>query len=155
MTRIADRLIAWAERRAPDFVIGGMERPYMLRWWIGRRAKWLPCAYVHCFLRSDDDRALHDHPFSNVSILLRGSYVEHTIAAGGVHHRQRFTAGDWKVRWSGKYAHRIEIEEPCWTLFLRGPVYRKWGFHCPGGWLPWEQFVASDDIGAVGKGCEQ
>lgn len=36
--------------------------------------------------RSDDDRALHDHPWVNMSILLEGTYTEHTIAQGGVHH---------------------------------------------------------------------
>jgi hypothetical protein len=56
----------------------------MRRWWVIPRNKFFNI-YLHHFLHSDDDRALHDHPWWNVSILLRsGSYVEHTIAAGGV-----------------------------------------------------------------------
>lgn len=155
-TSFADRLIARAQQREPDFIIGGRERPYVLRWWLSRRAKWLPGAYVHQFLRSDDDRALHDHPFSNISILLRGEYTEHTIAQGGIHQRRRYQAGDVIVRLSGRRAHRIELHTgPCWTLFLRGPVYRQWGFHCPErGWVHWKDFTAHDDIGAIGKGCE-
>ena len=42
--------------------------------------------YLHEFSRSDDDRALHDHPWLfNLSVLLSGTYVEHTIDAGGIH----------------------------------------------------------------------
>lgn len=156
LTLIADRLIANAERRSPDFIIGGAERPYLHRWWITPRAKWLPCVYLHKFMRSDDDRALHDHPWVNASVLLRGTYTEHTIAQGGIHQRRVYKVGDIIVRRSGRIAHRVEIDEPCWTLFLRGPVYREWGFHCPDrGWIPWQQFVDADDIGSVGKGCEQ
>lgn len=153
---LAERLIAHAQKRPPDFVIGGSARPYLLRWWLSRRAKWLPGAYLHCFLRSDDDRALHDHPWPNVSILLRGEYTEHTIAAGGIHRREILRAGDWRFRLSGRFAHRIELHDgPCWTLFLRGPVYRQWGFHCPDrGWVHWREFTAPTDSGVVGKGCE-
>lgn len=151
----ADRIIAWASMREPDFIIGGKDRPYMYRWWLSPRRRWLPGVYVHQFLRSDDDRALHDHPFSNVSILLRGEYTEHTIAYGGIHNRKIYRAGDVRFRLSGKFAHRIELHDgPCWTLFLRGPVYRKWGFHCPEkGWVYWRDFVATDDIGGIGRGC--
>lgn len=151
----ADHLIDRCLQRKPDFIIGGEANPYLLRWWL-RRTRWTGSAYVHLFLRSDDDRALHDHPWVNASILLRGEYTEHTIDAGGIHRRQVFRAGDWKVRWSGKHAHRIEVHGgPCWTLFLTGPVYRGWGFHCPErGWVPWREFTAPHDKGAVGKGCE-
>jgi hypothetical protein len=38
-----------------------------------------------------------------------------------------------RMPWS---AHRIELPvgSPTWTLFLTGPVVRKWGFHCINGW---------------------
>ena len=55
----------------------------MRRWWVIPRNKWFN-VYLHHFLRSDDDRALHDQPWWNLSILLDGEYTEHTIAAGGV-----------------------------------------------------------------------
>jgi hypothetical protein len=152
---IADRLIARARRRQPDYVIGGAERPYLRRWWLIPRNKLLN-VYLHQFLRSDDDRALHDHPWASVSILLRGCYVEHTIAAGGIHERRLLTAGDTRVRASGRIAHRVElVDGPCWSLFITGPRYREWGFHCPEqGWIPWRRFTADDDPGAIGKGCD-
>jgi hypothetical protein len=142
-------------RRAPDFVIGGAERPYLLRWWLIPRNR-LFNVYLHCFMRSDDDRALHDHPWANCSIVLRGAYTEHTIDAGGIQRRRVINAGSVRLRLSGRFAHRIELHDgPCWTLFITGPRYREWGFHCPEqGWVHWKRFTAADDPGAVGPGCE-
>lgn len=150
-----DRLIDAAQRRPPDYVIGGAERPYMLRWWVIPRNRFFN-VYLHCFLRSDDDRALHDHPWTNCSIVLRGAYAEHTIAQGGVHRVAYRKAGDWHFRWTGRMAHRIEIEAPCWTLFLTGPRYREWFFHCTErGLVHWKAFTAADNPGAIGRGCAQ
>jgi len=151
---LAERLIARVTRRAPDFIIGGADRTYLRRWWVIPRNRFLN-VYLHEFLRSDDDRALHDHPWANCSIILRGAYTEHTIEAGGVHCAEVYEAGSAHLRLSGTFAHRIELHDgPCWTLFVTGPRYRSWGFHCPKGWVHWEKFTAQDDPGAVGKGCD-
>lgn len=151
---LAQRLIRKGERRDPDFIVGGADNPYLLRWWIIPRNRFFN-VYLHRFMRSDDDRAHHDHPWINASFLLRGSYIEHEILAGGIVKKSVRHAGDWRVRWSGKMAHRIEIHNGwCWTLFVTGPVYRDWGFHCPdAGWVPWQEFTAADDKGSVGPGC--
>lgn len=142
-----------AARRAPDFIIGGKDNPYMLRWWIIPRNKFFN-VYLHRFLRSDDDRALHDHPWWNVSCLIEGEYTEHTIEAGGVNARAIYRAGDLKARRSIA-AHRVDLHAgPCWSLFITGPVVREWGFHCPAGWRPWKQFVSARDNGEIGRGCE-
>jgi hypothetical protein len=134
--------------RAP-YIIGGADRPYLKRWWIvpfNRLFK----VYLHQFLRSDDDRALHDHPWFNISILLRGSYIEHT--PNGAHRRR---AGDIVVR-PARAAHRIELIEdaPVWTLFITGPNVRQWGFYCPNGWRHWRDFTHPDDSGEIGRGCD-
>ena len=141
-----------ADSRPPDFVIGGRDDPYMLRWWVIPRNRFFN-VYLHKFLHSDDDRALHDHPWINCSYLLEGTYVEHSILAGGVHRVVRYSAGDVKFR-RARTAHRIEIEKPCWSLFITGPVIREWGFHCPAGWRPWQTFVSEHDKGETGRGCD-
>lgn len=173
-----------AAARAPDFVVGATSPggAYLKRWyltpWRGwyrdidadQRTRWqraavrlsrlLPNLYLHQFLRDDDDRALHDHPSWAASLILFGGYVEHTIAAGGIHHRRAFGAGSLRFL-PTTHAHRIELERgmqgralPCWTLFLFGPTRRNWGFHCPErGWVPWEEFTADGNPGEVGKGC--
>ncbi len=151
---LPDRLIDRAFRRAPNVVIGGQERPYLLRWWLIPRNPVFN-VYLHCFLRSDDDRALHDHPWASLSVLLRGCYVEHTIEQGGIEHHATLRAGDWRFRWTGRLAHRIEIEAPCWTLFVTGPRYREWGFHCSKqGWIHWQRFTKAGAPGEVGPGCD-
>lgn len=150
ITRRCLRIMA---SRPPDFVIGGHDNPYLLRWYAIPRNR-LFNIYLHEFRRSDDDRALHDHPWFNVSLLLEGRYIEHTIAAGGVNARTLRQAGDWKFRapWA---AHRVELDgAPCRTLFITGPVQRSWGFHCPQGWRHWRVFTDARDTGSIGRGCE-
>ena len=141
-------------KRKPDIVIGGRENPYLHRWWLIPRNRVFN-VYLHHFLRSDDDRALHCHPWANASLLLSGEYTEHTIAQGGVHRAQIIRAGEFRIRWSGKLAHRIELHNgSCWTIFVTGPRYREWGFHCVQGWRHWREFTAPHDSGQIGRGCE-
>lgn len=153
-SRILSRAVAIMNSRWPDVVIGGHDNPYLLRWYVVPRNP-LFNIYLHQFLRSDDDRALHDHPWINASLLLDGSYTEHTIAAGGVHHQTVRKAGDVVLR-GPKAAHRIELHAgPCTTLFITGPRLRHWGFHCPErGWVHWRDFTDPADKGSVGKGCD-
>jgi len=159
------RALRIARSRSPDFVVGERDRPYLYRWFVIPRNRWFN-VYLHQFLRDDDDRALHDHPWVWCSILIHGAYVEHTTAAGGVHRRRLRRALSVKV--SGPWrAHRIELmpdwfihdhddrdaKSPAWTIFITGPRVRNWGFHCPKGWVPWQQFTDPNDPGATGRGC--
>ena len=149
---IGQRIVARLSRRSADFIIGGVEKPYLMRWWVIPRNRFFN-VYLHRFMRSDDDRALHDHPWANVSVLLVGRYVEHRIRAGGTEVRTERHAGSVVARLP-RTAHRIElIDGPCWTLFITGPKVRAWGFHCRRRWVPWQEFTAEHDSGAVGKGC--
>ncbi|AHE52599.1 hypothetical protein [Sphingomonas sanxanigenens] len=152
------RLPRWAERtmsrRVPDLVIGEAERPYLRRWWIIPRNRFFNL-YLHDVLRSDDDRALHDHPWWNVSVVLAGRYIEHTIAAGGIEHRAERAAGSFVFR-RARQAHRLEVlpGERAVTLFITGPRLREWGFHCTkAGWVHWQDFTAGDNGELVGRGC--
>ena len=137
-------------RRPPDFVIGEEQAPYLRRWWIIPRNRWFNI-YLHHFLRSDDDRALHDHPWMNLSILLRGQYIE------VMRHGQRLRRPWRPVLRRPTAAHRVELisERPVWSLFITGPKVRTWGFWCPKGWIPWTKFVEITPNGnQAGKGCE-
>jgi len=135
--------------RGPDFVVGGKENPYLLRWWLIPRNRFFN-VYLHKFMRSDDDRAEHTHPWAfNASWLLSGEYWEW---AHGIPSMRR--AGQVKFRW-GASQHRIELTNgPCWTLFFTGPVVRQWGFICPQGFVHWRKFTAPHDRGQIGRGCE-
>lgn len=145
-------LLVIGRRRRPDFIIGAAGDDYLRRWFVIPRNSVFN-AYLHQFVRSDDDRALHDHPWWNVSLLLYGEYVEHTMPQGGVNIRKRYVAGDVKFR-GAKYAHRVELTNgPCWSLFLTGPRIRTWGFHCPSRWVPWQEFTKPNNPGEIGRGC--
>lgn len=189
ISRLASLLIARiAGRRPPDFVVGADDPSgaYLLRWYLtpwrgwyrhipeGERTRWermavwvsmrLPNVYLHKFLRSDDERALHDHPWAWASLLLCGSYVEHTIAAGGIHRRAARLPGSLKLC-GPQVAHRVELcssadgtSVPCWTLFATTPILREWGFHCPHrGWVHWRVFTAAESgrRGEIGRGCDE
>lgn len=141
-------------RRAPDFVIGSPAQPYLLRWWVIPRNRFFNI-YLHEILRSDDDRALHDHPWLNCSVILSGGYLEQTIAAGGVRHTALRAAGSVTLR-GARTAHRLEVGSTGTTisLFITGPIVRHWGFHClEAGWRHWRDFTGAADKGTIGRGC--
>lgn len=139
-------------KRPPDFIIGPKHTPYLKRWWLIPRNRWFNI-YLHEIRRDDDDRALHDHPWINCSILLKGAYRE--ITPTGTYFRRRGSIVFRRAR----SAHRLELPiinggiTYCWTLFITGPRVREWGFHCPKGWVPWYDFVDERDAGQTGRGC--
>ena len=147
--KLRDWLLKYANKRPPDYIIGPIDNPYLLRWFILPRNKVFN-VYLHCFLRSDDDRALHDHPWMNMSWLLLNGYFEHTVN-GSTYIRENTL----KFRLSGEYAHRIEIiNDKVWTLFITGPRYRMWGFYCPNGWVSYKQFTKTTANQSLSVGCD-
>lgn len=153
--------------REPDFVIGRKDDPYLRRWWVIPRNRFFNI-YLHQILRDDDDRALHDHPWWNMSLILRGLYKEHL--PGGIwklrrawrpvfrkataSHRLELVKNRWRWVGVGK-RRRLELQPivPVWSIFITGPKVREWGFWCPKGWKHWKDFVAVGNPGEVGPGC--
>lgn len=142
-------MMTWASSimisRKPDFVIGD---DYLRRWYVVPRNAFAN-VYLHDIRHSDDDRAMHDHPWRNASYVIWGRYIEHTPE--GTFFRQ---AGDYIER-EAMALHRLELlpGENCISLFTTGPKVRDWGFQCPEGWTPWQQFCAPGDSSKVGRGC--
>jgi hypothetical protein len=142
--------------RDPDFIIGPPEAPYLRRWWLIPRNHWCNI-YLHNFLHSDDDRALHDHMYHNVSVLLSGSYREHFLDGWIAIRKPWRPWAFWRLTFRRPAtAHRVELidDHPVWTLFLTGPRIREWGFHCPQGWRHWREFTDARDKGQIGRGCD-
>lgn len=153
---LRERIRNWFK---PHFVIGSPADPYMLRWYVVPRNPFLN-VYLHKFLRSDDDRAKHDHPWWFVSLLISGGYIEH-LERDGV--TQTIYRGSPSIAFRrATDRHIVELYEdfdgegpfPCWTIVITGPRIREWGFWCPNGFVPWQEFVDGRDHGQVGKGCE-
>lgn len=185
---VTQKLLLWhiakTSARKQDVRIPGTPgiAAYMLRWWLIARNAFFNI-YLHNVLRSDDDLALHDHPWWNFSIVLDGGYFEHTIAAGGIHHFKWFGPGMMQFRWHGAGAHRLQlatrtrqigftpgesrvtgdglvvidqdpvfgrVELPAITIFITGPVLRRWGFHHTERWVDayeWDDFCKERGIG--------
>lgn len=86
---------------------------------------------LHHILRSDYDRALHDHPFSFWTILLTGGYIE--VLPDGKHAEKHIKRKKWTMRWvDAEQPHRLVLDKPVWTLVLATHQTRDWGFYVGG-----------------------
>lgn len=126
--------------------------PFLDRW--GLVHERLGGFYVHRIAGPDPGLDLHDHPWGFVSIILRGGYEEEVAPCavldyfGGQTYRALTcwsTRRTWR-RWTAHrmpltIAHRITATKPnTWTLVLRGPTRRPWGFYVDGGWVVWDEY---------------
>lgn len=137
-----------ANQRPPDFIIQRDGKPYLRRWYAVPRT--YGCnMYIHHIVQDDMDGALHDHPWDNTTLVLKGSYVE--VTPTGEHLR---LAGD-VIHRKAEDLHRLVLLPggEAWTLFLTAEARREWGFRCGDRWVPWREFVDPVDSGKVGKGC--
>lgn len=118
---------------------------YLKRWWLIPRNPVFNL-YLHKFESSDPADEFHDHPWGNLSVVLRGSYIEWIVEGCAIRRFDR-AEGDLVFR-RGKTTHRIDLrrrfgeEMPCWTLFVTGPRLRRWGFRdvVTGKWTAWRDF---------------
>lgn len=186
-TSIRPRLRDWLPRLLsgqPHQVIGDQPDPYLLRWYVIPRNP-LFNVYLHKFLRDDDDRALHDHPWWFVSVILHGGYIEHTESPErAMVLRCRSALFDRRSPWRhrsvayrpAEWRHRVALPHgrnaagavdesvprvPCWTLIITGRRSRTWGFWCPdfagrlGRRRVGEHFIPWDEFGDAGCGEPQ
>lgn len=150
--------------RSPDLTIGPKDNPQTHRWhlWL---PKWLYARgwrlNLHRWFRSDDDRALHDHRADSFSLVLWGGYWEITSHRWEPLKRRWCGPGSIVYR-RGEMPHRVALAAGhghVWSLWLRGPFRREWGFWCPKGWRPYQEYIAERDFAksgstsTVGKGC--
>lgn len=154
---LARAVLPWALRHRmenePSAVIGGRDNPYLIRWYVIPRNRFLN-VYLHEFRRSDDDRALHDHPWWSVSLSLNYAMEEVYRGWGGKERWRKVKPGSLVFR-RARFAHRMIVRYPgALTLFITGPRLREWGFLCPQGWRHWREFVDARDSGAIGRGCD-
>lgn len=139
----------------PDELIGEHK---MRRWHVIPPTRFL-AIYLHEHV-ADDPRTMHDHPASNISVLLAGELVEYTPdlpvdpgffdcvtyngrtvyfsrATGRTIEKSRFVP---RVCFRlAEDPHRLELPAPgarAWTLWIRFRNRRQWGFFEPAGWRP-------------------
>ena len=102
--------------------------PLMIRYFLFR-TPWFGM-YLHKFLRSDNDRHVHDYPWSFVTLILSRGYWEH-LPDRTEKWRGRFSIHYRPAEWQ----HWVEIKKPVWTLVVRFKRRREWGFVTPLGWI--------------------
>jgi hypothetical protein len=120
--------------------------------------------YLHFIRHDDDDRALHDHPWSSCSWILDGCYWETVFVDQGrsMETKKIFRPQGSVTTRQAHIAHRLVLERhwsgpsmPAISLFFTGGVVRAWGFWCSlERWVPWQKFVSVDNRGSIGRGCE-
>lgn len=123
------------------FVIGDGDSVYLNRLTI-LTTPWFSIK-LHKIYRPDNQRDLHDHPWSFLSIVLWGSYEEDTVDG-----RRKIRWWNWKPLEGPKGRHSIRSvsREPVWTLVFTGPRRRIWGFWVDGGtkFVPWNEYDKVD-----------
>jgi hypothetical protein len=124
--------------------------------------RWFAVKAHKIFLPDDD--CLHDHPWSFISIILWGGYVEHrpyqncdfretgkSYAAMSIHHRgtKARLYGPGSILWRPYPSiHKLEVFQPATTLVITFRKAYDWGFYTRSGWKLWKDYIRS------GSKCE-
>jgi hypothetical protein len=165
-------------KRPPDIIIGDdQEHPYLLRWWVIPRNHFFNI-YLHKMLR-DDQQDMHDHPWWNISIILKGGFHETQPAreylttpymrVADLPRVTKFHGPGTLVFRRATTVHRLSLPSNkqtvhrhhpgySWSLFITGRNVRTWGFHCKWGFRPWREYLkpplpGKETSGQTGAGC--
>lgn len=135
-------LTDWLDRRGSSRMISrkdmstGVEQDYLKRFYIFRCT--LLSIFIHQFWSSDPDH-VHDHPWNNITWILKGGYWE-SSADGNT----KWCRRGWFRYRNAEVFHRLSIGEhsagQAWTMFIHFKRRRDWGFLTPDGWLPAEEY---------------
>jgi len=110
---------------------------YLTRWWLVKTP--LGGIALHRMSAPDARPTLHDHPFSFLSVVLRGSYYEHRLEPRTMRVTRRWVTRFNLVRKHDAHTIAVLGADVVWTLLFVGKHRRTWGF--------WEPDVFSDANG--------
>jgi hypothetical protein len=117
--------------------------PFNCRWTLGIAVR------LHIIFRSDIDKHMHDHPWWNISWLLRGEYFEEV--PHGMLNVFRHRARGAIVLRRATARHKLHlirergVEQPVYSLFVTGPWQQGWGFYTERGKVPWRLYLLGRD----------
>lgn len=152
-----ERFLEWWSDRLQGRLIVIDGEPYMERYfladidWTFFKWRFRRAVYLHCILKGDSHRGLHNHPWAPAfSIILSGYYrelklsrsiYENTLRQGDIiYFRTPVKYILRTVRFFNSLGrgvfHRILMDSSTsarvWTLFIRGPItFAGWGFVYP------------------------
>lgn len=127
LRKISDRLPVRVIERNDG--IPYLERYYLFKFW-----RWT--AFLHRFVSSDPEGETHDHPWTSISFILTGKYLETRWLGGEYVKFER----KWFNLVKGETFHHVDLyetdvkipgiqqETPVWTLFIHGRRFKRWGF---------------------------
>lgn len=130
---------------------------YMRRWYIFRCS--LFSIRLHHIMRPDWDIWPHDHPWSFLSIILRGGYEEEWCGRTSFsfcnHPRcsPHWGTRNWSYRRFFNYKHWTDLhkivgfsreEKGSWTLVFTGPERHDWGFMTDKGFKSHKELGVGD-----------
>lgn len=102
-------------------------RLYMQRWMLDF---WRFSIRLHKFSESDDPRALHDHPWWFVTLILSGGYLDVTHEEDGSVNYERMGRFSFRYRPMGhKHTVKLLNDKPSWSIVLTGRQRHRWGFY--------------------------
>jgi hypothetical protein len=149
-------------RLPPPYVIPGADgSPYLLRYTVAELLDG-SCVFLHRFMRSDEDKELHSHPWSGTSIILLNGYREERRVVVSAPWDRRIYGIDTRIYVAGDTSHlrgdtfhRVDLlAGDCWTLFCAGPKDEypegvdSWSFwdRDTGKTTPWRTFIAAKGL---------
>ena len=143
-------------------------RVYLDRWGIAPDR--IGGVLLHRMQAPDPGLDLHDHPWWFVSIVLWGGYREQRwdarlapqLAAHGIYpvEEERRVGSIRSMRLDECHTVRELRRRTSWSLVIRGPRRRRWGFYLPTGWMSEAQYDETvragrrdlwGDVGASGE----
>ncbi len=116
----------------------------VFRRWRLCQSKWCN-VMLHNIKRADTDAHCHNHPWSFISIVLKGGYDEKTPK--GINPRKLFSVAYNKAT---NY-HKIEKlhGDSAWTLVITGPTRKEWGYLVNGEWIDNETYRRRKNDGTL------
>jgi hypothetical protein len=147
------RWFLWIKKTVLRIRDGKLNPVYMIRYSL-LTTPWFAVKLHRIFL-SDDD-CMHDHPWSFISIVLWGGYIEHRPELKGdqgyyegVKQVNKRLYGTGSILWRpAPSIHKLEILQPATTLVITFRKHRDWGFYTSRCWVFWKDYIRS------GKKCD-
>ncbi len=109
---------------------------YLIRYYLllRDRARFPFNVFIHKFVKGDDDKDVHDHPWGFAHIILSGGYWEYVLEdpedENNTNVRKVWRgAGYWNIA-GPDHRHRIELRPGTkpWTIFIPFKQSNEWGF---------------------------
>lgn len=81
--------------------------------------------YIHHIYKADQDKHLHNHPWNYVSMVIKGSYLEQSVA--GVNHIMPFSFNYAK---RNRFHKILKLnDEKVISIFITGKRHKTWGYN--------------------------